>query len=126
MLERYPMVHTAATAYSVKQIYDELVGYHTKWKNYDMEITADKAHKNSKYSSYLWVDSDGTFMLSPIVYENDKVVIGYRKGFMLFPSTSKFVPLMTIPLDGASPAPDSFQEEFSSILVNEEVELDLP
>ena len=108
-------------SYKVKKFYDKIIGTHSSWKNYDMEITADEAHRNSKYSSYLWIDSDGTFMLSPIIYEKDKVVIGYRKGFLLFPSASEFVPLMTVPLEGSSPVPDQYQEEFSSILINEDV-----
>ena len=68
MLERYPMNSVGEVSYKVKKFYDKIIGTHSSWKNYDMEITADEAHRNSKYSSYLWIDSDGTFMLSPIIY----------------------------------------------------------
>ena len=82
------------------------------WKEYDMEVTLDSAHKNSKYFSYLWIDSNGTLMETPMVYENDKVEIGYRHGFFW----SEFTPLLNIPIDGSAPAPDLYQEMLAPVL----------
>ena len=94
-------------SYTVKKWYDQLTGQHASMKkDYDLEVTADSAHKNSKYSSYLWIDSNGTLMETPMIYENDKVEIGYRHGFFW----SKFTPLLSIPLGGSSPAPDLYQK----------------
>lgn len=79
MMENFSFSDVPRISHIVKNWCFELTGERpSPWKEYDMEVTADSAHKNSKYSSYLWIDSNGTLMETPMVYENDKVEIGYR------------------------------------------------
>ena len=113
MMENFSFSDVPRISHIVKNWYFELTGERPMpWKEYDMEVTLDSAHKNSKYFSYLWIDSNGTLMETPMVYENDKVEIGYRHGFFW----SEFTPLLNIPIDGSAPAPDLYQEMLAPVL----------
>ena len=90
-----------------ENLYKQETGNSTKWYDiYDIEVTVDKRHKGSKYSSYLWINSDGTVMEKPIVYSNDKVVVGRRGGVFYF----GFTPLVNMPIDTESPISEEYQD----------------
>ena len=92
-----------------ENLYKQETGNSTKWYDiYDIEVTVDKRHKGSKYSSYLWINSDGTVMEKPIVYSNDKVVVGRRGGVFYF----GFTPLVNMPIDTESPISEEYQKLF--------------
>ncbi len=106
----------ASSAYG--DLYEKFTGQSPKWYEvYDVEISIDKAHRNSKYSSYLWINSDGEIMETPILYKNDKLVLGRRKGLLYF----GFDPVITLPIDGSSPASDDYQELFSTAIIDNKI-----
>ena len=72
----YSAAKLAYVSSSAKNAYESITGNSASlFTTYDVEVTVDKMWKNAKYSSYLWIDSNGTLMENPIEYENDKVEI---------------------------------------------------
>ena len=105
-----PLAQAAVSSYA-EDLYTEMTGNSTKWYHtYDIQVTVDERHKGSKYSSYLWIDSDGTIMETPILYSNDKVEVGRRSGFLGFGFTS----LVDMPINGTNPVSKEYQELFNS------------
>ena len=94
---------------NAEKLYKDATGNTPKWHEiYDIEITVDKRHKGSKYTSYLWIDSDGTVMQTPILYSNDRVEVGKRCGLFYF----GFEPLVNVPIDGSTPVSQDYQKLF--------------
>ena len=95
-------------------IYHEFTGNDIGLWTYDIVVTVDKAHKGSGYSSYLWIDSDGTVMECPIIYPDDKVELGTRGflGFGLFGFNS----ITSIPLNGSYPVSPEYQALFDKYM----------
>ena len=92
-------------------MYEDITGQKTNGLDtYDFVVTVDERHQNSKYSSYLWIDSDGTIMEIPILLSKDKVQLGVRKGFMNF----GFDPLLNLPINGSQPISSEYQKLFNS------------
>ena len=105
-----PLAQAVISSYS-EDLYTEMTGNSTKWYHtYDIQVTVDERHKGSRYSSYLWIDSDGTIMETPILYSNDKVEVGRRSGFLGLGFTS----LVNMPINGTSPVSQEYQELFNS------------
>jgi len=44
----------------------------------DVRVTIDPKHREDDYSHYLWMDSDGIWMQSPIIYPGDKLEAGVK------------------------------------------------
>lgn len=97
---------------SASKQYEELTGNKTSFLDtYDYEITVDSRHQRY-YSSYLWVNSDGTLMEKTILYPNDCVVIGKREYL-----NTVFTPLIQIGLSNESIAANSkYQNLFKEYL----------
>ena len=104
-----PLAQAGVMSYA-EDLYKEATGNSTKWYEiYDIEITVDKMHKGSKYASYLWIDSDGTIMQTPILYSNDRVEVGKRTGLFYF----GFDSLVNMPINGSNPVSQDYQKLFS-------------
>ena len=104
-----PIALGIVSAYA-ENLYKEKTGNSTKWYHtYDLEITLDKRHKGSKYSSYLWIDSNGTVMETPILYSNDKITVGRRTGLFKF----GFKPLLDLNIDTSNPVSEDYQKLFN-------------
>ena len=101
----------AAVSLSAKDIYNDVTGKTVnKFDTYDIEVTVDKRHKGDRYSSYLWINSEGTIMETPILYKNDKVRVGKLGG----PFNLKFTPLANIPINKSKPISKQYQKLFNS------------
>ena len=93
----------------IRNLYYELTGnYVSILQICDLSISVDKSHLSNPYSSYLWINSNGTIMESPIIYENDKVEI-VNKGFFGFGNDV----LYSIPLGGYYEASGYYQKAFN-------------
>lgn len=104
-----PLALGIVSAYA-ENLYKEKTDNSTKWYHtYDLEITLDKRHKGSKYSSYLWIDSNGTVMETPILYSNDKITVGRRTGLFKF----GFKPLLDLNIDTSNPVSEDYQKLFN-------------
>lgn len=91
----------------VEGIYESFTGEEIgkPFQVYDLCVTVDSAHKNDTYSSYLWVDADGTLMETPIIYKNDSAKIVQWSGFLWTGRKT----ILELPIDNAVPAPEYYQ-----------------
>ena len=92
-------------SYSSQKVYENMTGKSLNILNtYDIQITLDSAHKDDKYSSYMWIGNDGVLMEKPIIYENDSVVMGQRTflGFV-------FKPMLDLTIENSTPAAQEYQ-----------------
>ena len=96
---------------SARSLYEDLTGDVSNSDGFfDVSVTFDSRHKGEKYASYLWIDGDGTIMQTPILYENDKVEIAKRDGFLNLGYES----LLDVPINYSIPVSEEYQELFST------------
>ena len=99
---------------AVESLYEKATGNKAEiWPIYDCEITIDKHHRyDDGAASYLWINKNGALTETPIVYPNDKVAFGIRKGFWVF---SRLEPFATVKLLESKVADEEYQELFKNL-----------
>ncbi len=70
-------------------------------------------HRENNFSSYLWFNSYGQIMETPIIYPDDKVSLGRMDWFV-------FSPIVELPLGGVSEIDDAYQALFYKFFVIDE------
>ncbi len=100
----------------IDDLYTLATGKDTNWwKIYNLRITIDKKHRNSKEFSYVWPNEEGKLMISPIVYADDKIELG--TGYFIFS------PEVSLPITGIAAISDELNKKINSSLDNNDLVL---
>lgn len=92
--------------------YEEITGDSVNlFERANIRLTVDKLHKNQKYSSFLWLDSDGTVMQTPIIYANDRAELVKELNILGFPVRTEVG--KQLPLDTPVAASQKIQNLFN-------------
>ena len=75
----------------------------------DMQIYVDENHKYNKYSSYLFINENEEIVETPIIYKNDRVLLGIQH-FMNFEVIAR------LPLGGEFIVDESYQKLFTNFI----------
>ena len=93
----------------VAKYLEELTGNKYNDTGLDMQIYVDENHKYNKYSSYLFINENEEIVETPIIYKNDRVLLGIQH-FM------NFEVIVRLPLGGEFIVDESYQKLFTNFI----------